>query len=115
MPSYEHVCLNEDCNYEWEDEYSIKDDPPKICPKCKKETAKRLISGGSGKGKVELTGNELKEKLANDVKDIKKRLSTDEKFAANFYGEGKFQENKTHNEKVKRETNYMKKQFRRVK
>lgn len=44
MPSYDHSCSH--CKYEWEENYSIKEDPPKICPKCKSESVKRLISSG---------------------------------------------------------------------
>lgn len=115
MVTYEHICTDEDCKYEWEDEYSIHDNPPKVCPKCGKETAKRLISGGGGNGNVKLYGHELKNKLKEDALDMKKRILTDEKYAANFYGEGKFEEVKKHNEKTTKENEYIKRQFRRVK
>lgn len=42
MPTYEYECG--ECKHEWASEQSIKDDPEKRCPKCGKETAKRLIS-----------------------------------------------------------------------
>ena len=42
MPYYEYKC--EDCGHEWELEQSIKDEPIKVCPSCKKEKAQRLIS-----------------------------------------------------------------------
>ncbi len=42
MPTYDYQCAS--CDYEWEAEQSIKADPLKECPKCKKEFAKRLIS-----------------------------------------------------------------------
>ena len=45
MPTYNYIC--EECKHEWEEDRSIKDPPTKTCPKCKKETAKRLISGGT--------------------------------------------------------------------
>ena len=63
MPTYLHICTDKECAHEWEDFYSITEDPPQCCPKCGKETAKRLVSGGSGKGIVELTGHELKAKI----------------------------------------------------
>lgn len=44
--TYEYEC--EECKHKWEEEQAIKDDPIKICPKCKKESAKRLISGSGG-------------------------------------------------------------------
>ncbi|HWZ22489.1 MAG TPA: zinc ribbon domain-containing protein [Cytophagaceae bacterium] len=87
MPTYEHICLNESCKNEWEDFYSIMADPPKVCPKCNQETAKRMVSGGSGKGVVELTGQELTDKMKQDVKDIKSRAGRDEKYLANLIGE----------------------------
>ena len=43
--TYEYVC--EGCNHEWEVEQKITDPPLKLCPKCKKKRAKRLISGGT--------------------------------------------------------------------
>jgi putative FmdB family regulatory protein len=46
MPTYEYVCTS--CEHEWEEDQSIKDAAIKVCPECKEETAKRLISGGSG-------------------------------------------------------------------
>ena len=46
MPTYEYACTS--CDYEWEQEASIKSEPLKVCPKCGEETAKRLVSGGQG-------------------------------------------------------------------
>jgi len=45
MPTYDYECM--DCGHTWEQEQRMADDPLKECPKCKKETAKRLISGGT--------------------------------------------------------------------
>lgn len=45
MPTYDYIC--KDCNHEWEEESSIKAPPTKICPKCEKPFAKRLISKGT--------------------------------------------------------------------
>lgn len=39
---YEYECTV--CKNFWEEEQSIKDDPIKVCPECKNESAKRLIS-----------------------------------------------------------------------
>jgi len=44
--TYEYVCT--ECKHEWEHEAKITDDPLQVCPECKKNTAKRLVSGGSG-------------------------------------------------------------------
>ena len=46
MPTYEYRCAA--CGNEFEMYQSIKDDPIKICPKCKSQSAERLISAGSG-------------------------------------------------------------------
>lgn len=40
--TYEYSCTV--CKNFWEEEQSIKDDPIKVCPECKNESAKRLIS-----------------------------------------------------------------------
>lgn len=46
MPTYEYLCTS--CGHEWEFEQSIKDDPERVCQKCKQETARRQISRGTG-------------------------------------------------------------------
>jgi len=45
MAIYEYSCEN--CNHNWEEEQKMSDPKISICPQCKKETAKRLISGGT--------------------------------------------------------------------
>ena len=42
LMTYEYECTV--CKNYWEEEQSIKDDPIKVCPECKNESAKRLIS-----------------------------------------------------------------------
>ena len=44
--TYEYACSS--CGHEWEAEQSINDPPLKKCPACKKNSAKRQISGGTG-------------------------------------------------------------------
>lgn len=90
MPTYEHMCTNTECNHEWEDFYSMKVDPPKVCPKCNQETAKRLISGGSGKGTVEVYGHELKEKLMAEGAQLRKEVYASETKYANIIGEDRY-------------------------
>ena len=46
MPSYDYKCSN--CGHELEIFHSITEGGRKRCPKCKKQTLKRLISGGGG-------------------------------------------------------------------
>lgn len=87
MPEYEHICVAENCKNEWCETYSIKADPPKVCPKCNQETAKRVISGGSGRGIVELSGSEIAAKIKEDVREIKKKAANNENYMANLIGE----------------------------
>jgi len=90
MPIYDHKCTNEECNYEWEDSYSLKVDPPKICPKCNKDTAQRLITCMS-KGKVELYGQDLISKIKGDAQQLKKDMKKSEKIYSNMLGEDKYE------------------------
>ena len=89
MPSYDHVCLNEECKHEWEDFYSIKDPVPTYCPKCGQETVKRLISCTS-KGVVELYGQDLADKVKEDTEKLKKEIYSSSKAYANILGEEKY-------------------------
>jgi putative FmdB family regulatory protein len=43
MPTYEYAC--DACHHAFEQFQSIKDDPIRRCPKCKKDTARRMIAG----------------------------------------------------------------------
>jgi putative FmdB family regulatory protein len=99
MAFYEHIC--ETCKHEWEEEYSIKDNPPESCPKCQAKTVKRLISLG-GKGVVELTGQDLINKCKEDANKIKKEIAHDANKYANFLGEAKYHELQTKMDRRKR-------------
>ena len=101
MPTYDFMCTDAECGHEWEVWASIKDEPTKICPKCNKETAKRLISGGSGKGIVTLEGQELLQKTKEDTVKLKKEVYSNENLYANMVGEDKYQSTVTHYEKQK--------------
>lgn len=90
MPTYEHQCQVETCQHVWEDTYSIKVDPPKICPKCGAESAKRLISLG-GKGVVELSGQDLINKVKEDTRQLKKDMSKSETIYSNLLGHDKYE------------------------
>lgn len=46
MPTYEYVCPK--CSNEFELFQSMRDEPLKKCPKCKKTGVKRLVGGGAG-------------------------------------------------------------------
>jgi putative FmdB family regulatory protein len=88
MPTYEHIC--DSCLYEWEDTYSIKADPPKTCPKCGAESARRLISLG-GKGVVELYGQDLVDKIKGEARQLKKDMHKSETVYANLLGNDKYE------------------------
>lgn len=46
MPTYEYACQK--CGHEFEIHQSMKDEPLKKCPKCKKAGLKRLVGAGAG-------------------------------------------------------------------
>lgn len=46
MPTYEYQC--DGCSHEFEQFQSMKDDPIKICPECKKKKVRRLLGSGAG-------------------------------------------------------------------
>ena len=46
MPTYEYACQK--CGHEFEQFQSMRDEPLKKCPKCKKQSLKRLVGGGTG-------------------------------------------------------------------
>lgn len=92
MPTYEFKHEIPECNHEWELELSIKANDPEECPECKaKGNIIRLISGGSGRGIVELTGHDLIAKTKEDAQKFKQEVYSNEKTYANFIGESKYQ------------------------
>lgn len=50
---YEYTCTNKECNHNWEEDKKISAPKTIICPKCKENSAKRLIS----KTSFQLKGN----------------------------------------------------------
>ena len=46
MPTYEYVCRS--CGHQFEKFQSMKDEPVKACPKCRRRQAKRKIGMGAG-------------------------------------------------------------------
>ncbi|MBL9214878.1 MAG: zinc ribbon domain-containing protein [Opitutaceae bacterium] len=46
MPTYEYVCAK--CGHEMEAFQSMKDEPLKLCPACKRRALKRKVGGGAG-------------------------------------------------------------------
>ncbi|HLG27098.1 MAG TPA: zinc ribbon domain-containing protein [Paenisporosarcina sp.] len=99
MVTYEHLC--EKCNNEFEDIYGMTEPIPTKCPLCGCDgRVKRLVSGGSGRGIVNLTGHELQAKLRQEGRDLKRAALKDEKVLANLVGEDKFQKNTVKLEKA---------------
>lgn len=45
MPTYEYVC--DACQHQFDEFQSMKDEPLKRCPKCKKNKLRRLIGAGA--------------------------------------------------------------------
>lgn len=103
MPTYAHICQREECQHEWDDFYSIKNDPPTHCVKCNEPSAKRLISGGCGRGVVELTGNELKEHLKAEAKKEAREIAGNPTREANFFGDSKYQATQVAKDRVMRD------------
>lgn len=46
MPTYEYACPK--CGHQFEQFQSMRDEPLKKCPQCKKTGLKRLVGGGAG-------------------------------------------------------------------
>ena len=46
MPTYEYACPK--CGHQFEQFQSMRDEPLKKCPKCKKTGLKRLVGSGAG-------------------------------------------------------------------
>ena len=46
MPTYEYACQK--CGHHFEQFQSMRDEPLKLCPKCKKAGLKRLLGTGAG-------------------------------------------------------------------
>ncbi len=90
MPSYDYVC---DIHGEFEEFHSITI-KLEFCPKCseegKQQPIKRLISL-SGKGIVELYGQDFVDKVKADAKQIQKDASKSESLYANLIGEKHYQ------------------------
>ena len=75
MPTYDYIC--NDCENMYEYFQSMSDTPKKVCPDCKKDSLRRVISGGTGlifKG----SGYYL-----TDYKNIKNQSSDDKKVKSN--------------------------------
>ena len=89
MPTYDYIC--NDCENTYEYFQSMSDTPKKECPDCKKDSLRRVISGGTGlifKG----SGFYLTDYKNNNKKDEKK-------------SDKKSDKNKNKNKKMKKTKN----------
>jgi hypothetical protein len=94
MPHYEYRCQPQ--NKEFEEFHSIMI-KLEHCPLCKEaglpdHAPDRLISGGSGRGIVELTGDDLVKKTKEDAAAFKKEVYSNEYQYASVIGESRYQE-----------------------
>lgn len=104
MPTYEFRHDLENCKHEWEDFLSITAPNPTKCPKCETEgNITKLISGGSGRGIVELQGQELLDKCKTDAKQLKKDAAKNENVYANLLGDDHYQALQTRIDAQKKE------------
>lgn len=90
MPTYLYKC---ETHGEFEEEHSIKI-KLEFCPKCEANgnsnvPVVRLINCVSV-GKVELTGQEYKEKVMSDAASLKREAYRNENVMANLVGESKY-------------------------
>lgn len=93
MPTYEFECQEESCHHEWEEFLKMSDPIPEECPKCHaKGRVKRLISGGSGRGVVELVGQELVDKCKADAQKLKEEASRSETVYSNLIGPDRYEQ-----------------------
>jgi hypothetical protein len=102
MPTYLHQCDNAECLNEWEDYYSIASEPKTTCPVCQQQ-GHRVIAGGSGRGIVSLTGQDLVNKVKADGANIERHAATSENFASNFIGEGLYEKRQQEMDTAKKE------------
>ena len=76
MPTYDYIC--NDCEKMYEYFQSMSDAPIKECPECKKNSLRRVISGGSGlifigSGYYLTDYKNKKTQSSKDKKSIKKK------------------------------------------
>lgn len=93
MPTYLYLCKVNDV--EFEEVHSIKV-VLEECPICREKNLEQhipspQISGGSGRGIVELTGHELIAKTKEDARKFKQEVYSNEKAYANAIGEAKYE------------------------
>lgn len=100
-PTYDHTCSH--CDNEFEDIYSMKEDPPTVCPLCGEEGGVKRVMSIPAIGIVELTGYDLTRKLRAEGKQLVHKAKQNENVLADMVGHDKLQSNTVITEKVKSE------------
>src|ERR1019366_5798297 len=105
MPTYEYAHKIESCGNEWAEWKSITKcfpTPEDKCPKCGATGNIELqVSGGSGRGRVELGEQEYRAKIKQDAKDYKREVYQSEEKYANIIGPEKYNHIQTQMDKNK--------------
>jgi hypothetical protein len=91
MAIYEHVCFA--CSGFFEEIYSYRDAPPTICSLCGVDGQVKRIPSLPARGRVPLTGQDLKKQTFKEAQDLKREMATNETLRANLIGEDKYNEN----------------------
>lgn len=111
MPTYTYLCscpIDQGGHGEFDEFHSIRDDAKLTeCPLCRKDKevstpVQRILSGGSGRGIVELTGHDLIAKTKQDGKDLSKKVHSNEYQYANILGNDKYEKLQQNIDKRKR-------------
>ena len=89
MPTFEFECKECECVFE---ELVLSGEVcPTDCPNCEAQDALKKIISLPAMGKVTLTGQEWKDKMATDSAKDQVRAMKDENFLANLVGEIKYE------------------------
>jgi hypothetical protein len=112
MPTYLHACDNPDCpTEEWEDYYSIASEPQIECPTCHQNGHRLIGGGGSGRGIVSLTGNDLVNKVKSDAKALENVARHNENFAANFVSPDIYEKKQSQIDQAKKDGSFRRKDW----
>lgn len=87
MPVFDFECS---CGYVFEEYLTTTELPPSVCPKCKKVGEITKLFPTNIQVRIALSGHEFRQKLADDEKQIRRELQTNEKLRANICGEDKY-------------------------
>lgn len=96
MPEYDHECY--ECQYAWQDIYSVNKEPPTICPKCGGKARRVILSVPAVK--MVLNRQEMQEYIKEERKKIKKQTEKDENFKANLMGEESYNNTQNNIKKI---------------